>query len=185
MIYLDSAATTLQKPAFVSTAVAEAIGKMASPGRGSHPAAMLAADTAYRCRCTAAEFFHVPDPSHVIFTFNATHGLNIAIRSLVSPGSRVVISGYEHNAVTRALASVPDISLQIAKAPLFDRAATLDAFRAELDRGADAAVCTHVSNVFGAIMPVSEIASLCRESGWIRRAREEALCYGSSSSHAH
>ena len=34
MIYLDSAATTLQKPAAVPRAVAGAILTMASPGRG-------------------------------------------------------------------------------------------------------------------------------------------------------
>ena len=161
MIYLDSAATTLQKPASVSAAAAEAIGKMASPGRGGHPAAMLAADTAYRCRCAAAELFHVPDPSCVIFTFNATHGLNIAVRSLVRPGSRVLISGYEHNAVTRALASVPNVSLRAAASPLFDRPAALAAFEAKLDKDTDAVICTHVSNVFGAIMPIEEIADLC------------------------
>ena len=51
-----------------------------------------------RCRMEAAELFDVPTPENVILTSNATHGLNIAIRSLVSPGDTVVISGYEHNA---------------------------------------------------------------------------------------
>lgn len=37
---------------------------------------------------------------------NATHGLNIAIKSLVPPGGKAVISGYEHNAVTRPLAAL-------------------------------------------------------------------------------
>ena len=43
MIYFDSAATTLQKPASVPAAVAEAIRTMTTPGRGDHPAARMAA----------------------------------------------------------------------------------------------------------------------------------------------
>ena len=45
MIYLDSAATTLQKPPMVARAVFSAMSRMASPGRGGYPAAMAAANT--------------------------------------------------------------------------------------------------------------------------------------------
>ena len=162
MIYLDSAATTLQKPPAVARAAARAINTLSSPGRGGYSSAMLAAETAFACRREAAALFHVPDPEQVVFTFNATHGLNIAIKHLVHPGSRVVISGYEHNAVTRPLHAVPDVEIRVARAPLFDQKAMTEAFRAELDRGVDAAVCTHVSNVFGYVLPVEEIAALCR-----------------------
>ena len=164
MIYLDSAATTLQKPAAVAASSAWAIGHLASPGRGGHRPAMSAADTAFACREAAAQLFHVDDPERVVFTFNATHGLNIAIKTMARPGSRVVISGYEHNAVTRPLHAL-DVELGVARAPLFDQGAMLEAFRSQLDQGADAAVCTHVSNVFGFVLPIEEIAALCRERG--------------------
>ena len=165
MIYLDSAATTMQKPASVARASAWAMEHLASPGRGGHRPAMAAAETAFACREEAAKLFHVSQPERVVFTFNATHGLNIAIGTLAKPGSRVVISGYEHNAVTRPLHGIPELELRVARGPLFDPQATLEAFRRELDRGADLAVCTHVSNVFGFILPVKEIAALCREKG--------------------
>ncbi len=162
MIYFDSAATTLQKPRAVAQACARAVDHLASPGRGGHRPAMDAARTAFACREEAAALFHVPEPEQVVFTFNATHALNIAIKSLVEPGDRVVISGYEHNAVTRPLRA---LGAEVAEAasPLFDRKAALDAFVRELDRGAKAAVCIHVSNVFGFVLPVEEIAAACRE----------------------
>ena len=165
MIYLDSAATTLQKPASVARASAWAINHLASPGRGGHRPAMAAADTAFACREEAASLFHVSEPERVVFTFNATHGLNLAIHTLVKPGSRVVISGYEHNAVTRPLHAIPGVKIRVARSPLFDRPVAVEAFRQALDEGADAAVCTHVSNVFGFILPIEEIAQLCRERG--------------------
>lgn len=164
MIYLDSAATTLQKPAAVAAASARAINNLASPGRGGHRPAMAAAETAFACREAAARLFHVDDPERVVFTFNATHGLNIAIKTLAKPGSRVVISGYEHNAVTRPLHAL-GADIRVARSPLFDQEAAVEAFGRELDRGADLVVCTHVSNVFGFILPVAEIAGLCRERG--------------------
>ena len=103
VIYLDAAATSLQKPESVRTAVNRAMRLCASPGRGSHAAAQAAADIVFACRSAAAGLFGLETPEKVVFTLNATHALNIAISSLVRPGDRVVVSGYEHNAVTRPL----------------------------------------------------------------------------------
>ena len=121
MIYLDAAATTLEKPPQVRQAMAQAAAELSTPGRGSHPAARRAEETAFRCRAEAAALFGVPSPENVVFTMNATHGLNIAIRSLVVPGSRVVISGYEHNAVCRPLYAIPEVRLTVVDAPPFRR----------------------------------------------------------------
>ena len=99
MIYFDSAATTFQKPRTVADAMRNAMATMSSPGRGGYPAAMRAAEAAFDCRTELAELYHLENPEQVAFTMNATHGLNIAIKSLVPPGGKAVISGYEHNAV--------------------------------------------------------------------------------------
>uniref|UniRef100_UPI00267048D8 aminotransferase class V-fold PLP-dependent enzyme n=1 Tax=uncultured Flavonifractor sp. TaxID=1193534 RepID=UPI00267048D8 len=155
------AATTLQKPPAVARAAAWAVGNLASPGRGGHLPARRAAETAFACRQAAADLFGMESPEQVVFTFNATHGLNIAIRSLVKPGDRVLISPWEHNAVTRPLHAL-GAEIMAAKAPLFDRQGLLDAFEAGLEADPAAVVCTHVSNVFGFILPMEEIAALCR-----------------------
>lgn len=162
MIYLDSAATSLLKPLAVEQAMLRALRTMASPGRGSHAPAMLAAETVLDCREEAAALFHVSEPERVVFTMNATHALNIAIRSLVPPGGRVVVSGFEHNAVTRPLHAL-GAELSVAGRRLFDPGETLRDF-ARLLPGADAAVCTQVSNVFGYVLPIREIAELCKQN---------------------
>lgn len=131
MIYLDSAATSLLKPPSVVRATAMAMRTMASPGRGGHSAAMRAADTVFTCREAAAELFHVPEPERVVFTMNATHALNIAIHSLVSPGDPVVISGYEHNSVTRPLHAL-GAQVRVAESSLFEPEAAVSAFRRAL-----------------------------------------------------
>ena len=164
MIYLDSAATTFQKPPSVARAVGDALATMSSPGRGGHPLAMRAADTAFQCRSELAELFRVKDPEQVVFTSNATHGLNIAIKSLVPPGGQVVISGYEHNAVTRPLAAL-GAEVSVADGPLFQPEAVAGAFDALIRPGVDAVICNHVSNVFGFVQPVETVAALCRSRG--------------------
>ena len=165
MIYLDSAATTLQKPPAVLRAASYAMGHMASPGRGGHRPAMLAAETVFACRQTAAELFHVDDPEQVVLTSSATHGLNIAIKSLAGPGDTVLISGYEHNAVTRPLYAIPEVQIKVAAGPLFDSDGVYAAFERAITPGVDAVVCNHVSNVFGFIQPVERIARLCKSRG--------------------
>ena len=164
MIYLDSAATTFQKPPSVARAMAEALNTMSSPGRGGHPLAMQAAETAFRCRSELAELFHVRSPEQVVLTMNATHALNIAVKSLVPPGGSAVISGYEHNAVTRPLAAL-GAKVSVADGPLFRPEAVTEAFEALVHPGVDAVICTHVSNVFGFVQPVEAVAAVCRRQG--------------------
>lgn len=165
MIYLDSAATTLEKPEAVRRAMSRAVGTMTSPGRGGHEATRRAEDTAFSCRCEAAELLGVGDPSRVVFTMNATHGLNIAIRSVVQPGMTVAVTGYEHNAVTRPLHAIPGVTLAVMDGPLFRPETMVEELEEALDRGADAVVMTQVSNVFGYAMPVEEMGRRCREKG--------------------
>lgn len=164
MIYLDSAATSFQKPETVGRAMETALREMSSPGRGGYPAAMRAAQTLLDCRTELAELFHVPEPEQVVFTMNATHGLNLAIKSLVPYGGRAVISGYEHNAVTRPLAAL-GADIRVAAAPLFEPDMTAAAFEKAITPDVDAVICTHVSNVFGAVQPIEQVAALCRERG--------------------
>lgn len=162
MIYFDSAATTFQKPSAVASAMAEALHTMSSPGRGGYEAAMRAAETVFDCRSALAQLFHLSNPECVVFTTNATHALNIAIKTLVPVGGSVVISGYEHNAVTRPLHAL-NAEIRVAEAPLFAPEASLESFARSVTGKEAAVICNHVSNVFGAVQPIEGIAAICRE----------------------
>ena len=163
MIYLDNGATSFPKPVAVRRAVAEALETCANPGRSGHQPSMEASKRVYQCRERAGKLFEC-NPEQVVFTSNCTHGLNMAIRTLVRPGGRVVISGLEHNAVTRPLHGL-GCKVTVAGRKLFNWEDTLENFRRALDEQPDAAIFTHVSNVFGYILPVEEMAEMCRERG--------------------
>ncbi len=122
---------------------------------------MKASRAVFCCRERAARLFDC-QPEQVVFTGSCTQGLNIAIRSLVMPGDKVLISGFEHNAVTRTLRLL-GAKIIVAGEKLFDPGDTLRCFEKALRSGVKAAVFTHVSNVFGYILPVEEMAALCRK----------------------
>ncbi|MFH1380244.1 MAG: aminotransferase class V-fold PLP-dependent enzyme, partial [bacterium] len=104
-IYMDNAATSYPKPPEVMEAVSHFgtyIG--ASAGRGAYPKAIQTGEMIYETRSLLAKLLGVPDPNRIIFTFNASDGLNIAIHGINwQPGDRAVISGIEHNSVLRPL----------------------------------------------------------------------------------
>lgn len=163
MMYLDSGATSFRKPCCVKQAVLRAMEQCANPGRGGYGPAVEADRVVYRCRELAGELFDC-GPEQVVFTGNCTQGLNVAINTLVQPGMRVAVSGFEHNAVMRPLYA-RNARITVAGRQLFDWEDTLTRFEEALKEGAQAAVFTHTSNVFGYILPVGEMARLCRMYG--------------------
>lgn len=163
MTYLDHGATSFPKPREVVEAVGEAMERCANPGRGSHEPARAGAEVLYDCRAAAGELFGI-EPERVVLTMNCTHGLNMALRTLVRAGDRVVISGFEHNAVTRPLYGL-GAGITVAGRRLFDWEDTLRSFRKALDMGAKCAVFTHASNAFGYVLPVKEMVRECRGRG--------------------
>jgi len=121
---------------------------------------MLAAETAYNCRERAARLFGVENPENIVFTFNATHALNIAIKTFARENTRVLISGYEHNSVVRPLNAV-GARVMVAACELFDPDDAVRAFE-RLMGSAELVVVNHVSNVFGFVQPIERIAEMCR-----------------------
>jgi selenocysteine lyase/cysteine desulfurase len=163
VIYLDNAATSLPKPRSVERTMVWGLNHLPSPGRGSSSGADAAAEVLFSLRMEAGAQFHC-QPEQVILTTSCTHGLNIAIKSLVNPGDRVVVSCMEHNAVMRPLHAI-GAEIHVAGKHLFDS----DELIEELDRllTPDTRLCvmTHVSNVFGWRLPVEEAAALCKTRG--------------------
>ncbi len=161
MIYLDHGATSFPKAPGVGAAMAWALEHCANPSRGGYGLSMEGARVLYDVRERAGRIFAC-DPEQVVFTPGCTQGLNMAIRTLVKPGDPVVISGFEHNAVTRPLCGL-GAKITVAGRRLFDPQDTLEHFETALKAGPKAAVFTHCSNVFGYILPVQEISALCRQ----------------------
>ncbi|MBR6677946.1 MAG: aminotransferase class V-fold PLP-dependent enzyme, partial [Oscillospiraceae bacterium] len=97
MIYLDNAATTIQKPSCVAEAVVNAMGNLGNSGRGVHGTSLTASRVIYDTRAALAALFNAPSPARVAFTSNSTEALNTAIMGLFSAGDHVISTDLEHN----------------------------------------------------------------------------------------
>lgn len=168
MIYFDHAATGFPKSKEVIEAVKAAMEGCGNPGRGSHPAAVYAAETVYNCREAVGELLGCP-PERVILTPNTTFGLNAAINGLID-GGRVLMSCLEHNSVCRPLYRLEKsgkIKLKLLNVDIYDDERTVFDARKLCKRGIKAAVMTHASNVCGKVLPIRAIADAVHEAGGI------------------
>ena len=107
MIYLDNGATTWPKPPSVLREINKCFKYYAAnPGRGGHDMAIKCSEVVFECRNLASEFFGVPSPENVIFTSNATHALNVAIKGCLRAEDHVIFTSMEHNSVIRPIISL-------------------------------------------------------------------------------
>ncbi len=166
MIYLDNAATTLQKPACVAQAVLEAMGTLGNCARGAYGASLGAARTVYTVREQLARLFGCPRADHVIFTQNSTHALNIALSGLLSPGDHIITTDCEHNSVLRPVFRLQAQGVQASFVPA-DRQGRLDydAFARLIRPNTRAIVCVHASNLTGNLFDIERIGRIAHEHG--------------------
>ena len=166
MIYLDNAATTLQKPPCVTEAVVRALGTLGNSGRGVHGGSLAAGRTVYHARETLAALFGFDAPERVVFTANSTEALNIAIFGLFGPGDHVISTDLEHNSVLRPLYRLRAGGMEVDFVPA-DRMGNIDYadFARLLRPNTRAVVCTHASNLTGNTLDLARIGAFCREHG--------------------
>ncbi len=168
MIYLDNAATSYPKPQNVRKIFCASIEKYAfNSGRGAYAAAVRTSEAIYDVRMACSRFFGAKRPENVIFTPGCTWGLNTVIKGLVQPGSHVVISSLEHNAVARPVRKLCERNGVQASIAEYDEdpQKTVQNFENCIRKNTRLIVCTHASNVFGMVMPIQELAQMAAGHG--------------------
>ncbi len=163
-IYFDNSATTHPKPRSVYKAADIAARTCGNPGRSGHPLAREADRIVYNAREDIAELFNA-EPQNVIFTENATHALNLAIKGLIC--GDVVISDIEHNAVVRPAYEITrrqGNKLKIFKTKGSD-GDILSSLSEQIDKNTSLVVATAMSNLNGKTLPIYKIGELCKKMG--------------------
>lgn len=159
-IYADNAATSFPKPPEVTEAVCHYMRQIGcNINRGGYASAYSAAEVLLDSRERLCAMFGATNPRNAIFTPSVTYSLNILLKGLLRPGDHVLASAYEHNAVIRPLAQLRTQGVD------FDTFTDLDHARSLLHSNTRLLVSTHASNVSGAILPVAEMGTFCREHG--------------------
>ncbi|MBQ8109816.1 MAG: aminotransferase class V-fold PLP-dependent enzyme [Clostridia bacterium] len=167
-IYLDNAATSHPKPEAVVRETVRALTEYnANPGRSGHAAALAAARRVLRTRESLAALMGAQDALRIAFCFNCTDALNLAIKGSLRLGDHVVATALEHNSVLRPLGTLAQrgrISLTLV-APGPEGFVDAKDIRAAMTPRTALIICTHASNVTGAIQPAAAIGQMARETG--------------------
>lgn len=166
MIYFDNAATTFPKPKVVINQMTKFMEKYcANPGRGGHRLSRISGGKINNVRENIADFFEIGDPKRLIFTFNDTLALNMAIQGVLHPGDHVITTVYEHNSIIRPLnkLSKTGVEVTILEGNLKGEISLNQLVHSIKPNTKLVATCI-ASNVIGNIMPVGEIGKICREN---------------------
>lgn len=165
MIYLDNAATTWPKPESVYQAVDNCLRQCSgNPGRGGHGNARAATHILYEAREALAQLFNIENPTNIVFTYNATDALNMALVGSLQSGDSIVTTSMEHNAVARPLRYLESIGVKVQIVPCDTTGKlALSTLEDMLAQGATTIVMSHASNVTGRIMPIYEVGKLAEK----------------------
>jgi cysteine desulfurase/selenocysteine lyase len=171
LVYLDTAASA-QKPRAVIDAMTRFIEQdYANVHRGVHSLAERATEGYEGARARVQRFLNARQPGEIVFTAGATAALNLVAGSWgaanLKVGDRVVLSALEHHSNIVPWQLLRERSgIEIAVAPVDDAGALdLAALGRLIDERCRLVAIAHVSNAFGSVFPVAEIARLAHDAG--------------------
>ena len=168
LIYLDNGATSFPKPEETYVAMDRfyrAYG--VNPGRSGFDLCLAAGSLVDRTRKLLCSFFGGTDPNRLVFGYNSTDALNLAIFGLLAPGDHVVTTHLEHNATLRPLWMLEhERSVKVDWVD-FEADGWIDPQKVieKITPGTKAVVMNHGSNVIGTLQDLAPIGKVCRERG--------------------
>jgi cysteine desulfurase/selenocysteine lyase len=170
LVYLDSAASS-QKPRQVLDAMERFYETAYAPThRSAYQLATDATEAFETARLKVRRFINAPSEASVIFTKNATEGMNLVVQSWgranLGPGDAVVLTVMEHHAnIVPWQMLAAERGFEIRWVPLTpDGQLDLTDLNALLD-GAKAFGFAAMSNVLGTITPVRKLADAAHAHG--------------------
>jgi len=181
LVYLDSGATA-QRPRQVLDAERAFLEQHnAAVHRGAHQLAEEATDAYESARARIAAFVGA-DPNEVVFTKNATEGINLvayafgnasirtalgpeSARFALEPGDEIVVTELEHHANLVPWQELCRRTGAVLRWYSVTDDGRLDLDSLELSERTKIVAFAHQSNVLGSVLPVAELVSRARAVG--------------------
>lgn len=167
IIYLDNGATSFPKPnvvyQFMDTFYRHA---GVNPGRSGFDLCLEAGSLVDETRKLMTKFFGGTDSNRLVFGYNSTDALNLAIFGLIQKGDHVVTTHVEHNATLRPLWKLEQEGVEVDWVD-FDDKGYVDPQEVirRIKKNTKAVVMNHGSNVIGTVQDVATVGKVCRERG--------------------
>ena len=171
LVYLDNAATT-QKPRQVIDAISRYYERdNANVHRGVHMLSERATEAYEGARAKVRAFVNARSVSEIVFTRNATEGINLVARAWgdanVRQGDEVLITAMEHHSNIvpwQQLCARTGAVLKVV--PIDDRGdLVMDEFERLLSPRTKMVSVVHLSNALGTVNPVAFITSRAKAAG--------------------
>lgn len=166
-IYVDNSSTSFPKAPGVSAAMADFLDNTGcNVNRGGYEAAYDTALAVLETRQLIAAMFHAKQDKNVIFTPSVTYSLNMIIKGFLKPGDHVIVTSLEHNAVMRPLNQMVNSGIVYNKVECDANGMLnpLDLIPLITSR-TKAVIMTHASNVCGTVLPIYDVAAICKKHG--------------------
>lgn len=165
MIYMDNAATTVQKPKEVAEAVFEAVNSMGNAGRGAAGPSMEAARVIYDARVKLTRLFGADKPGQIAFTCNSTEALNMAIKGTIKRGDHVISTVMEHNSVLRPLYECREKGAELTILGCDEKGnISYEEMEHAVRKNTKAIVCTHASNLTGNMIDLAYVGQIASKN---------------------
>jgi len=168
MIYLDNGATTFPKPEVVYQQMDSFYRHYGvNPGRSGYDMCLAAGSIIEDTRKLLTRFFNGTDPNRLVFGYNATDALNLAIYGLLLPGDHAIATTLEHNSVLRPLYHLSrDSRVEVDHVPFDERGfISPDEITRRFRKNTRLVAINHASNVIGTVQDLAAIGGSCRERG--------------------
>jgi cysteine desulfurase / selenocysteine lyase len=168
LIYLDNAATSFPKPEDTYVYMDRFYRTHGvNPGRSGFDLCMETGQMVDDTRKQLCRFFGGTESDRLVFSYNSTDALNLALFGLLRDGDHAITTTIEHNAVLRPLYHLATRGgVEVDHVP-FDGRGFVDpaAIAARFRKNTKVVAVNHASNVIGTVQPIGEIGRLCRERG--------------------
>ena len=167
IIYLDNGATSFPKPNEVYVFMDTFYRNYGvNPGRSGFDLCLEAGTLVDETRKLMCRFFGGTDANRLIFSYNSTDALNLAIFGLIKKGDHVVTTHVEHNATLRPIWKLEQEGVEVDWVD-FDEKGWVDPQEIinSFKKNTTVVVMNHASNVIGTVQDVATVGKACRERG--------------------
>ena len=165
-VYADNSATSFPKAPGVSDVIKDFLDNVGcNVNRGGYESSYNVALEILETRKQLCTLFNFDEPRNVIFTPGITHSLNMILKGLLKDGDHVIATSMEHNSVMRPLHELTKtgVSYDIAECHS-DGSLSVTYITKLINKDTKAVVMSHASNVCGTILPIYEIAEVCKKN---------------------
>ena len=166
-VYVDNASTSFPKAPGVSDAMKDYLDNCGvNIGRGGYSDSYDISVEVHDAREALASLFRVQNPMEIVFTPSVTYSLNILLQGFLQNGDHVITTSMEHNAVMRPFFALSKKGVSVETVNCCtDGSLVVDDLVPLIQKNTRAIVMIHASNVCGTVLPVLDVAEICRKHG--------------------